>query len=119
MTELEVVYKKRIDELAKENNFLQRKVSDSECATNLRSIPCFLKSPTATSTSVSEEIADLYLNNCSPERVPCVPPKMLSVGDLQASLHKCCSNFLSNKMALNWHVYKGSTNERGIVLKDV
>ena len=109
---MEIVYKKRIEELTKENNFLQHKVSEGDCVTSLQPIPCFLKSVHA--TSVASETADLYLGKRSTDpEVSIVPPNILSVGDLQSSLHKCCSDFLSNKLTLNWHIHKGSTNERG------
>ena len=109
---MEVVYKKRIEELTKENYFLQHKISDSNCTTTLQPVPCFLKS--ALATSVASETADLYINKRSSDsNVSIVPPDILSVGDLQASLHRCCADFLCNKLTLNWHVHKGSTTERG------
>lgn len=112
MEAMETVYKKRIEELMRENNFLQHKVAEGECTTNLQSIPSFLKGPNT--VSVASEMADFYVNKRSSDTsVSVVPPNVVSVGDLQATLHKCCSDFLSNKLTLNWHVHKGSTNERG------
>lgn len=115
MEEMESVYKKRIEELTRETNSLQHKMAEGECTTSLQSIPCFLKSPLA--ASVALETANLYINKRSSDStVSIVPPNTLSVGDLQATLHKCCSDFLTNKLTLNWHVHKGSTRMKEVRL---
>jgi len=113
MEDMEMIYKNRIEELVNENNHLHNRVSEGDKTTSLPTIPCFLKSQLT--TSVACETADLYIGKRSEDsHLSFVPPKVVAVGDLQASLHKCCSDFLSNKITLNWHVHKGSSTERGL-----
>jgi hypothetical protein len=113
MEEMEVIYKTRIEELINENNHLHHRVSEGNITSTLPTIPCFLKGEN--SATVASEMADFYTRKRSPDsNVSLVPPNILAVGDLQASLQKCCSDFLSNKITLNWHIHKGSTTERGL-----
>ena len=108
-----MVYKTRIEELINEINHLHNRVSEGDATTSLPTIPCFLKSELA--TSVACETADLYIGKHSADHnLSFVPPNVIAVGDLQASLHKCCSDFLANKITLNWHIHKGSSTERGV-----
>ena len=110
-----MMYRKRIAELSTENINLQQKAADSDVAINMQKVPCFLKNKW--NNSVSAEVADYYIGKRhSDTNYTITSPGVVSVGDLQASLHKCCMDFLSNKMTLNWHIQKGCTYEGGSIL---